>query len=214
VIRLAAQCALTLLLCVAGCQAPADETLYGRAVRIFDGDSFRLALRDGGQVEVRLGEIDAPEKDQPHADESRAALRALIDGLQLRLKVIDVDAYQRKVARVYRVDDNLDVNAEMILQGHAWVYRRWVRDQSLYGLERKAREARRGLWALPEAQRMPPWRWRRGQPEITAEGTKIDRMFIEKFEDVIRANDTVASVVEALVPEYVKDYVSLNQFAP
>jgi endonuclease YncB( thermonuclease family) len=33
-------------------------------------------------------------------------------------------------------------------------------DPELYRLEREAREAHRGLWALPEAQRVPPWEWR------------------------------------------------------
>ncbi len=28
--------------------------------------------------------------------------------------------------------------------------------------ETEARAARRGLWALPEAQRVPPWEWRHG----------------------------------------------------
>ncbi len=161
---MAARCMLGALLCVFWCQAPADELLYGRAEHIFDGDSFRLRLRGGGQVEVRLGEIDAPEKDQPHAAAARAALQALIDGHELRLKVIDIDPYRRKVARVYRTGDNLDINAEMIRRGHAWVYRRWMRDRSLLGLERKARDAKRGLWALPESQRTQPWRWRQTHP--------------------------------------------------
>jgi len=29
-------------------------------------------------------------------------------------------------------------------------------------VEIEAREAQRGLWALPEAQRVPPWEWRHG----------------------------------------------------
>ena len=48
--------------------------------------------------------------------------------------------------------------------------------------------------------------------EITAEGMKIDRMFFEKFEDVIRANDTVASAVEAGQWDRVIDYVNREVF--
>ena len=48
--------------------------------------------------------------------------------------------------------------------------------------------------------------------EITAEGMKIDRMFFEKFEDVIRADDTVAAAVEAGQWDRVIDYVNREVF--
>ena len=48
--------------------------------------------------------------------------------------------------------------------------------------------------------------------QITAEGMKIDRMFFEKFEDVIRANDTVAAAVEAGQWDRVIDYVNREVF--
>jgi endonuclease YncB( thermonuclease family) len=158
-------CAFVLFLWLPGWSpaAPAEE-LRGTALRIFDGDSFILRLDSGRDVEVRLAEIDAPEKSQPHADESRAALTALIFKRKLRAQVLDVDPYQRKVVRAYRVDDALDINAEMVERGHAWVYRRWVRDKTLFEREKRAQAQRLGLWALPEAQRTPPWKWRREHP--------------------------------------------------
>ncbi len=48
--------------------------------------------------------------------------------------------------------------------------------------------------------------------QITPDGMKIDRMFFEKFEDVIRANDTVASAVEAGQWDRVIDYVNREVF--
>ncbi len=48
--------------------------------------------------------------------------------------------------------------------------------------------------------------------QITSEGMKIDRMFFEKFEDVIRANDNVASAVEAGQWDRVIDYVNREVF--
>jgi len=48
--------------------------------------------------------------------------------------------------------------------------------------------------------------------EISAEGMKIDRMFFEKFEDVIRTNDTVAAAVEAGQWDRVIDYVNREVF--
>jgi type I restriction enzyme, R subunit len=48
--------------------------------------------------------------------------------------------------------------------------------------------------------------------QITDQGMKIDRMFFEKFEDVIRANDTVAAAVEAGQWDRVIDYVNREVF--
>jgi Micrococcal nuclease (thermonuclease) homologs len=41
--------------------------------------------------------------------------------------------------------DGLDVNAEQVERGMAWVYRKYARDQALFALEREARNAKRGL---------------------------------------------------------------------
>jgi type I restriction enzyme R subunit len=48
--------------------------------------------------------------------------------------------------------------------------------------------------------------------EITTEGMRIDRMFFERFEDVIRADDTVAAAVEAGQWDRVIDYVNREVF--
>lgn len=54
----------------------------------------------------------------------------------------------------------MDVNTEMVRRGAAWVFRRYSDDPALLRLEAEARADRRGLWALPEAGRVPPWEWR------------------------------------------------------
>ena len=48
--------------------------------------------------------------------------------------------------------------------------------------------------------------------KIGGEGMKIDRMFFERFEDVVRADDTVASAVEAGQWDRVIDYVNREVF--
>ena len=48
--------------------------------------------------------------------------------------------------------------------------------------------------------------------QITNDGMKIDRMFFEKFEDAIRADDTVAAAVEAGQWDRVIDYVNREIF--
>lgn len=153
-----------LVLALAAGSLLAAEELRGRVTRVFDGDSFLLRLERGGVIEVRLGEIDAPEKDQPHADQARSALRDLILDRELRIEVIDQDKYGRQVARARLVANDMNVNAELVSRGHAWVYRYHLRDRALLDLERAARDAKRGLWALPESERTPPWKWRRSHP--------------------------------------------------
>ena len=135
----------------------------GRVVGISDGDTLTLLVPDGSsykQVKIRLAEIDTPESKQPYGTRARQALSDLVFNKQARVVVETTDRYGRTVGRVYV--DNVDVNAEMVKQGAAWVYRQYAKDQSLLALEQQAKAAKRGLWALPEAQRMPPWEWRHG----------------------------------------------------
>lgn len=141
--------------------ARADERDFsGTVTKVFDGDSFLVQPANGRDIDVRLIDIDAPEKSQPHADQARAALIAMIGSRRVFVDVIDVDQYQRKLARVYREPDRLDVNRALVHDGHVWVYRRTARDRSLIKLEDAAKAAHSGLWALPESERAPPWRFR------------------------------------------------------
>ena len=143
--------------------APLPAAEYaGKIVSIGDGDTMTLLVPDGAsfkQVKVRLGEIDTPESKQPFGERAKQTLSDLAYNKQARVVVQDTDRYGRTVGRVYV--GNLDVNAEMIGRGAAWVYRDYAKDPSLYRLENEAKAAKRGLWALPEAQRCAPWDWRK-----------------------------------------------------
>lgn len=137
------------------------EELSGKTVKIADGDTLTLLTPEKQQIKIRLAEIDTPEKGQPYGKKSRQALADLVFGREIRVAVQDTDRYGRTVGRVYVGD--LDVNAALVEQGAAWVYRKYASDPALFDLERQARRDERGLWALPEAQRQPPWEWRRGR---------------------------------------------------
>ncbi|HSD75507.1 MAG TPA: thermonuclease family protein [Steroidobacteraceae bacterium] len=144
--------------------ACAREELTATVTRVFDGDSFIARVADGSEVEVRLGGIDAPEKGQPYADRARTALRGMILHQQVRIAVSDIDKYHRKIAQVHRVSDGVHINALLVRQGYAWVYRRVAPNHPFRELERLAREEGLGLWALPEIERAPPWDWRQEHP--------------------------------------------------
>lgn len=135
-----------------------EGVLSGPFVSIIDGDSFKVKVQ-GAVMEVRLQGIDTPEHDQPFGNEARGILESIIDGEHLVLVFDDVDRYGRIVASVWVA--NLDVNREMIRRGAAWFDSHYARDPSLYDDEQDAREAKRGLWALPLEHRIEPWVWRR-----------------------------------------------------
>lgn len=149
---------LWLFLILVGPLAAAEYS--GKVVGVSDGDTLTILTAEKQQVKVRLGEIDTPESGQPYGERAKQALSALAFGKAARVVVQDTDRYGRIVGRVYVGET--DVNAELVKQGAAWVYRQYVKDQSLYQLEEQAKRAKRGLWALPESDRCAPWDWRRG----------------------------------------------------
>ncbi|KAA2211355.1 thermonuclease family protein [Teichococcus oryzae] len=136
--------------------------LRGEVVGISDGDTLTLLTPDKRQLRVRLAEIDAPESRQPWGSRAQQALSALVFRQAVVVTVRETDRYGRSVGTVWV--DGRSANAEMVRQGQAWVYRQYLRDRSLLALEEEARQAKRGLWALPEAERVPPWQWRRQGP--------------------------------------------------
>lgn len=132
----------------------------GDVVGVADGDTITV-LRDNEQVKVRLAEIDAPEKAQPFGNKSKQALSALVHGKAVLVVEQGHDRYKRTIGRVYH--GAVDVSAEQVKQGMAWVYRKYSKDVSLLPLENEAKALRLGLWADDEP--VPPWEWRHKQKE-------------------------------------------------
>jgi endonuclease YncB( thermonuclease family) len=158
--------ALWLLFAAAAATAPARsagaETFFdARVVAVLDGDTIEV-LVGRERRRIRLAGIDTPERGQPWAERSKQALSRRVFGREVRINAVDTDRYGRTVGEVYA--DDVCVGCELVREGHAWVYRRFSDDAVLLALEEEARAARRGLWALPEAQRVPPWQWRRDHP--------------------------------------------------
>ncbi|MBL9048294.1 MAG: thermonuclease family protein, partial [Tabrizicola sp.] len=123
-------------------------------------------LVDGhDQHRVRLAEIDAPEKGQPYGQRSRQVLSGLVFGKTIRVVTAGTDRYGRHIGRAFapREPEELDVSAEMVRQGAAWVFDRYSTDASLYELQDHARANRRGLWSLPAADQVAPWDWRKAK---------------------------------------------------
>lgn len=132
----------------------AASRFEGRLLRIHDGDSFVVALADGSQRTIRLAGIDAPERDQPWADASRAHLESILSGRALRIEVRKRDRYGRLIADVLIGTGAraIDVALAQLEAGLAWHFRRYESEQpprqrARYArAERDARAARIGLW--------------------------------------------------------------------
>jgi endonuclease YncB( thermonuclease family) len=91
---------------------------------------------------------------QPCGKRSKQTLSNRVFGHTVHVKDDGRDRYSRLLGRVYYRD--LAVNAEMVREGAAWVYRKYCHDPELHRLEGEARETHRGLWALREGQRVAP----------------------------------------------------------
>lgn len=139
--------------------ATAWAGVTGRVVGVHDGDTISVLIA-GQSVRVRLAGIDAPERGQPFGSVSQIALAKRVAEREVRLVVRGRDRYGRLLARVYM--NGVDVNAEQVRGGHAWVFRRFQGDANLLSLEAEAKAARRGLWR--DANAAPPWSWRDRQP--------------------------------------------------
>ena len=136
---------LLLLLSTNACLA--SITLTAQVIAITDGDTIKILTPDKQQIKVRLADIDAPElRGQPYGRKAKQVLS---------------DKIYRKQVTVVQVSTDRYINAEMVADGAAWVYRKYSNDPKLLELERQAREEGRGLWALQEDQWVAPWEWRK-----------------------------------------------------
>ncbi len=151
---------LVLPLAAARAEAVVEALMRGNtspAIEIVDGDT--LVLENG--TEVRLVGIQAPKlplgragfKAWPLAEEAKQALASLALGQTLTLYYGGrrTDRYGRALAHLLR-PDGLWLQGELLAAGMARVYsfrdnRRLIDEMLAH--ERRARAARRGIWAHP-----------------------------------------------------------------
>jgi len=145
----------------------AAATLEGVVIVVVDGDTvlFRpdhYTAASRAFMRIRLAAIDAPEADQPHGEAATRALSEWLLHRRVTIETVATDDYGRTVGRIWL--DDLDVNAELVRQGHAWAST-WRGQAELRALQAEAKRLRRGLWQADEA--VQPWVWRRQQRETT-----------------------------------------------
>lgn len=135
-------------------------TIYtGKVITDSDSDTIKILTSDKHQIKVRLANIDSPEKKQPYGQKAKQVLSDKIYGKKVTVEKVTTDRYKRMIGNVYMGDRY--INAEMVADGYAWVYRKYNNNPKLLKLECQAQQERQGLWVLQEDQRVPPWEWRK-----------------------------------------------------
>jgi micrococcal nuclease len=161
---LVASCLALLLAGSAGAaDAPKPAPLVKATVtKVNDGDSIEVDTAQG-HARVRMSAIDTPEYDQPYGTQSSTALKTLLPiGASVELEVVTQDQFHRMVATVWLLegDKRTNINETMLSQGHAWAYRRYMKDPKFCDLEQEARAKKSGLWAQPVNDWVYPPEWR------------------------------------------------------
>lgn len=142
--------------------APSGEGRQGEVVSVTDGDT--LKVRIGSEVvRVRLAEIDSPELRQPWGVESRQALSRKVLGKKVRILSLGYDRYKRLLAHIYQGKQH--INYELVKEGHAWAYLKYLRDEEILFAEKYAQGRGLGLWAGKKDRAIAPWKWRKGKRE-------------------------------------------------
>jgi hypothetical protein len=99
---------------------------------------------------------------------------------ELTLQIHGKDKYRRTLADVLLPDGN-NVNYTLVREGWCWWYRRYAPGNTvLEGLEKEAREAKKGLWADPRRSRRGSGG--RGQNGPTNENCKSNQRFQGKYD--------------------------------
>ena len=154
-----------LLFCASSALA---ESLIGKVVGIADGDTITVLDAQNVQWKIRLTGIDAPEGGQPFGTVSKNRLSQLIFGKTVVVEWQKLDRHKRVLGKVML--GKLDINLQMVLNGMAWHYKAFAKEQSSSGqinyarAEEAARRAKAGLWR--DAAPIAPWEWRKNKKSI------------------------------------------------
>jgi micrococcal nuclease len=152
---------ISIILFLVSLALAAEAWVKGVAQDVYDGDTFKL--NENGQIiKIRMFGIDAPEANQKHGKEAGDALRELIDGKEIRIRIENKDVYGRTVGEPW-LGDSVNVSIWMLKNGHGWWYKTYSKKRTDFeAAEAEAKAKKLGLWA--EEKPMPPWDFRK-QPK-------------------------------------------------
>ena len=130
----------------------------GQVVSVLDGDMIEI-LHSHHPERIRLSGIDCPEKGQAYGHQAKQATSALVLGKVVILHTHGIDKDKRTLADVF-LSDGTHLNHTLVKDGWCWGYRKYAPgNRELERLEKRAREAKKGLWV--DSAHVPPWQWRK-----------------------------------------------------
>ncbi|MFA5879768.1 MAG: thermonuclease family protein [Candidatus Margulisiibacteriota bacterium] len=132
----------------------------GRVIQIIDGDTF-VILMSPSKFKIRLWGIDSPEFGQAYGAEAKSFITKLCDQKKVKIRIIDIDKYQRKVALVLLANGQ-NLNTLMVKNGFAWWYPKYAPNcNHLQKAQNYAQKKGLGLWS--QVNPVAPWIWRNAQ---------------------------------------------------
>ena len=169
---------LALALCVLVHIDANASTLFGRVIEVNSGDVITI-YNLNRPVRIRLLGIDAPEMDQAFGDVARKHLSELVHDKSVLVDYSGIAADRSLTGRVLL--NNIDVGAQMIRDGAAWVDpgnqdRLSSTDREVYQLSQEAaRSERRGLWQAENP--VAPWEFVRAKAFKRDPVASLDSLF-------------------------------------
>lgn len=129
--------------------------------KVIDGDTVELNGINGN-IKLRLGDIDAPERNQAYGKKSRRALIKLCKGndIHVNATIQGTDKYNRYLGKLQC--NNIDASMYLAEHGFAWHNEKYSNDAIIQNAALIAREKRIGLWKNKKP--IPPWVWRQQHP--------------------------------------------------
>jgi endonuclease YncB( thermonuclease family) len=137
------------------------SSVEGRVIKIIDGNTLTVMLPDSFRLKVELADIDAPEKNQPHYQIAKQALSDKVFTEDVRVEIVSWKKNDLVVGLVFLNGESM--SSWMVAEGHAWVYPQDSDNLELLDMQMTAKTGMRGLWALSDVERVPPWEWRQGK---------------------------------------------------
>ncbi len=139
------------------------NTIEGKLINIYDGDTFTLLDQNKVQYKIRLNAIDCPEKGQEFSKKAKDFTYQFCTSKTIVAELLDTDKYGRHIANI--TVNGKSLNEALLTNGLAWHYKKYNSEERLAALENNARNKHINIWSLTNP--MAPWIFRhRGELEL------------------------------------------------
>lgn len=138
----------------------AFSQIKGKAIKVYDGDSFTFVSEENDTIKIRLFGIDCPEKKQPYGEYAQRFSYEFLNNKKITIfPQGKPDRYKRILAIVYVDANKQSLNELLLKNGYAWHYKQYNNWVSYSYLEENARKMKKGLWK--DKDPIAPWDFRK-----------------------------------------------------